>query len=128
MQFAYAWTMSPPKAPNATAKRRGMAAPARAPELASGVILAANIRRDIAVVGAPAGGLEALQVLLDALPADLQAAVLVVLHTGPEATGHMAEILSRAGPLPAVYPLDGAAVTHGCVMVAPPDHHLVVDG
>jgi two-component system chemotaxis response regulator CheB len=107
--------MARTRTPHSTARSPGIGAKTQA-------------RRDIVVVGASAGGLQALQGLLHDLPGDFQAAVLVVLHTPPDATGYMAEILGRAGPLPAVYPLDGAEITHGCVMVAPPDHHLVVDG
>jgi chemotaxis response regulator CheB len=38
--------------------------------------------RDIIVIGASAGGLQALQHLIKDLPADLPAAVFIVLHIG----------------------------------------------
>jgi two-component system chemotaxis response regulator CheB len=83
-------------------------------------------RRDLAVIGASAGGVEALRALVGALPADLAAGVLVVLHipaTGPDA---LASILDRAGPLPARTAEHGAAIKPGEVVVARPDHHLLV--
>lgn len=57
---------------------------------------------DIIVIGASAGGAEALQVVAGGLPPDLQAAIFVVLHLPPAGPSFLPEILSRAGPLPAV--------------------------
>ena len=82
--------------------------------------------RDIIVVGASAGGVEALSGLAESLPADLPAAVFVVLHLPPDARSLLPQILDRAGPLPAAHPADGAPIEHGRIYVAPPDHHLLV--
>lgn len=85
--------------------------------------------RDIVVVAASAGGVEALLTLLPLLPADLPAAVLVVLHV-PAAGGRtLPGIFGRAGRLPAVAAVDGEPLHPGHVYVAPPNHHLlVIDG
>jgi two-component system, chemotaxis family, protein-glutamate methylesterase/glutaminase len=40
--------------------------------------------RDIVVVGASAGGMEALEQLMDRLPADFRASLFIVQHIGPE--------------------------------------------
>jgi two-component system, chemotaxis family, protein-glutamate methylesterase/glutaminase len=85
------------------------------------------MRKDIIVIGASAGGLEALRALVAALPADLPASVFVVLHTSAESPGLLAGILDRAGPLPAASPRDGERIRRGRIYVAPPDHHLVVE-
>jgi chemotaxis response regulator CheB len=82
--------------------------------------------RDIVVVGASAGGVEALQKLVAGLPGDLPAAVFVVLHIPRTGPGALAAILDRAGPLTAVHAEDGDVVMDGRIYVAPPDHHLVV--
>jgi two-component system chemotaxis response regulator CheB len=87
-----------------------------------------EIRRDIVVIGASAGGIEAASVLLGSLPPDLDAAISMVLHTPPDSPGNAAEVLARAGLLSVVYPRDDSEVVHGRVVLAPPDHHLVLDG
>jgi two-component system chemotaxis response regulator CheB len=78
-------------------------------------------------IGASAGGIEALRSLVAALPGDFPAAVLVVLHLAPNATSVLPQILQRAGALPAVQVEDGMAIEGGCIYVAPPDCHLLVD-
>lgn len=80
----------------------------------------------VVVVGASAGGVEALTTLAAGLPADLDAAVCVVLHLPAGAESRLADILSRAGPLAAVQARGGEELTRGRVFVAPPDRHLTV--
>jgi two-component system, chemotaxis family, protein-glutamate methylesterase/glutaminase len=82
-------------------------------------------RQDIIVVGASAGGVEALQVLAAGLPADLKAAVCIVLHIG-ERQSQLPNILEGAGPLPASHALNGEDIRPGRIYVAPPDQHLVL--
>ncbi len=82
---------------------------------------------DIIVVGASAGGVEALTTLFAGLPADLPAAVFVVLHIPAQARSLLPEILTRAGQLPAAQAVDGMVIEHGKVYVAPADHHLLVE-
>jgi two-component system chemotaxis response regulator CheB len=80
----------------------------------------------VIVVGASAGGIEALRHLLGRLPAGLDAAVCVVLHIPARAPSILAQILDRAGPLPVATATDGQPLMAGQVYVAPPDHHLLV--
>jgi two-component system, chemotaxis family, protein-glutamate methylesterase/glutaminase len=82
---------------------------------------------DIIVVGASAGGVEALQSLVQGLPRDLRAAVFVVLHIPADAPSHLPAILTKRGRLKAMHPLDGQPIENGCIYVAPPDYHLIVD-
>lgn len=83
--------------------------------------------RNVVVVGASAGGVEALTEFVAALPADLPAAVLVVLHVAPGGTSVLPGILNRAGRLPAAPVGDGELLQEGRVYVAVPDRHLVVE-
>ena len=81
---------------------------------------------DLIVVGASAGGVEALQLLVAALPRALPAAVCVVLHLPGQATSVLPQILGRAGPLPASHAGDGEQLQPGRIYVAPPNRHLIV--
>ncbi|TCC51462.1 chemotaxis protein CheB [Kribbella pittospori] len=84
--------------------------------------------RDLIVVGASAGGVEALRDLMSGLPVGLPAAVLVVLHLPAGGTSALAEILDRAGALPVRTAGHGNRIELGHVYVAPPDNHLLVEG
>ena len=81
---------------------------------------------DIVVIGASAGGVEAISLLLSQLPRDLKAALCVVMHLA-RSRSLLPEILSRAGQLAAVHPEDGDPLEYGHVYVARPDHHLIVE-
>jgi two-component system chemotaxis response regulator CheB len=83
--------------------------------------------RDIVVIGASAGGLEALKELLAAMPSDLDASILIVLHTASHARGVLAQVLERAAKLPVSHPRDGEQMGRGRVHVAPPNFHLIVE-
>lgn len=82
--------------------------------------------RDIIVVGASTGGVEALAQVIRGVPADLPAALFVVLHIPARGPSALPEILRRHGPLPAGHPVEGEAIRPGRIYVAPPDHHLLV--
>ncbi len=80
----------------------------------------------IIVIGASAGGIEPLLAIVQELPADLPAAVFVVVHTPPHASSRLPEILARVGPLPAAHARDGEPIVPGRIYVAPPDRHLLL--
>jgi two-component system chemotaxis response regulator CheB len=85
-----------------------------------------HLWHDLIVIGASAGGLEALTALVAGLPPDLPGAVCVVLHRRPYTPNHLTGILSRAGPLPARSATQGAPLEPGVIYVAVPDQHLLV--
>ena len=79
------------------------------------------------LVGASAGGVEAMTRLVAGLPADFPGSLFFVLHLPAQASSALPAILSRAGRLPAVHPIDGEPIARGRIYVAPPDHHLIVE-
>jgi two-component system chemotaxis response regulator CheB len=82
---------------------------------------------DLIVLGASAGGVEAVSALVSGLPADLPAAVCVVVHLRPDADSHLAEVLARTTPLRVVAARLGMTLTRGTIHVAVPDLHLLVE-
>jgi two-component system, chemotaxis family, protein-glutamate methylesterase/glutaminase len=82
--------------------------------------------RAVVVIGASAGGVEALRELVAALPADLPAAVLVVLHVSAGAPSVLPSILARRAALPVTHARGDETVLAGHVYVAPPDQHLLL--
>ena len=82
---------------------------------------------DVIVVGASAGGVEAVSALVAGLPADLPAAVCIVVHLRPDAQSHLADVLARVTSLPVTAARDGAPLRSGTVHVAVPDLHLLVE-
>jgi two-component system chemotaxis response regulator CheB len=80
----------------------------------------------IVVVGASAGGVEALSALFRDLPSGLPIAFFVALHTSPRRPSRLPAILERTGRLPAEHPRNGEKIMPGRIYVAPPDFHLMV--
>jgi two-component system, chemotaxis family, protein-glutamate methylesterase/glutaminase len=86
------------------------------------------VQRDLVVIGASAGGVQALQSLVAQLPAEFPASVLVVLHMMSSGTSVLPSILDRAGPLPTTLAVDGERLERAHVYVAQPDTHLLLRG
>jgi len=81
---------------------------------------------DVIVIGASAGGLEALLDILRGVPANLPAAMFVVIHTRADASSRLAHILSRETELAVSFAKQREPVVSGRVYVAPPDFHLLI--
>jgi two-component system chemotaxis response regulator CheB len=82
--------------------------------------------RNIVVVGASAGGVEALVQLFNALPADLPAALFVVLHVPAYGKSVLPHILNRSCSLKALHPRNGELIQQSHIYIAPPDYHLLI--
>ncbi len=88
-------------------------------------------RRDLVVVGASAGGVEALRELVHGLPPDFDATIFAVLHLAPDAPSILPRILGRAGFLTARHAdasTAGGPFQPRTIYVAPPDRHMVIQG
>jgi two-component system chemotaxis response regulator CheB len=86
-----------------------------------------DVRRDLVVIGASAGGVDTLRRVVAGLPANLAATVCIVVHIAPSSPSALARILHRAGPLKCSQASDGDPLRVGEILVAPPDRHLVVE-
>jgi two-component system chemotaxis response regulator CheB len=81
----------------------------------------------IIVIGASAGGIPAIRSLCEGLPADLSAAVFVVLHMSPLSSGeNLARIFQRHTDLTCRVAEDGSSIQAGHLYVAPSNHHLLL--
>ena len=81
---------------------------------------------DVVAIGASAGGVEALHVVIEALPAEFPAAVLVVQHMDPRHRSMLAGLLARRSRLKVKQAVHGEPVQPGVVYIAQPDAHLLV--
>jgi two-component system chemotaxis response regulator CheB len=84
-------------------------------------------RHDIVVIGASAGGVSALVQLATSLPADLSAAVFIVLHVGANKS-LLPELMQSRSANPVGHAVDGETIDVGRIYVAPPDRHLLIEG
>jgi len=82
---------------------------------------------DAIVIGTSAGGVEALSVLLPALPANLRVPVLIVLHLPRDRPSRLVEIFAPKCALSVQEAEDKAPAAPGTVYFAPPDYHLLLD-
>src|SRR5579875_509224 len=80
----------------------------------------------IIVIGASAGGVEAIGEIAAQIPRDFDGSIFVVIHIAPTARSVLPAIISRRGHLRAVHPADNDPIETGIIYVAPPDHHLLV--
>jgi two-component system chemotaxis response regulator CheB len=84
-------------------------------------------RIDAVVIGASAGGVEGLSMLLPALPATLRPAVFVVLHLPRERPSLLSQIYQPKCRTVVKEAEDKEPVEPGTVYFAPPDYHLLLE-
>lgn len=82
---------------------------------------------DVVAMCASAGGFNAVSSVLSVLPGDLPAAIVVVQHLDPRHRSVMAELLSRRCTLTVKQAAAGDSIRTSTVLIAPPDHHLLVN-
>ncbi|EHK63225.1 chemotaxis protein CheB [Achromobacter arsenitoxydans] len=79
------------------------------------------------VIGGSSGAIDALNILLPALPAGLRASVIVLLHVAGDRPSRLADIFGHRCALPVLEAEDQQPLRPGHVYVAPPGYHLLVD-
>ena len=90
------------------------------------MVNADRTKRDVIVVGASAGGVEALSVLFESLPPHCPAVFAVVLHRSPVYNVNLAKVLGRKSSLPLIEPADGDPLKRGTIYLAPRDRHMML--
>ena len=79
-------------------------------------------------IGASAGGLEPLELLLENLPSDLGLGFVVIQHLMPGQSSMLTEILSRSTKMPVYQVENGTKVEPNTVYVIPPDKSMTITG
>jgi two-component system, chemotaxis family, protein-glutamate methylesterase/glutaminase len=91
------------------------------------MINSGQLRRDVIVIGGSAGSIEALLHMLGALPAELPAAIGIVVHRSPHFVSNLVGVLQRCSRLPIIEPAHGDKVSLQRVYVAPRDQHMLFE-
>jgi two-component system, chemotaxis family, protein-glutamate methylesterase/glutaminase len=79
------------------------------------------------VIGASAGALEALSVILPALPAEFRLPLMIVVHMPPDRRSVLAELFQAKCRIAVREAEDKEPINGGTVYFAPPDYHLLVE-
>jgi two-component system, chemotaxis family, protein-glutamate methylesterase/glutaminase len=84
-------------------------------------------KRNIVVIGASAGGFEAIKELTAALPRDVDASIFIVWHMSPDVTGVLPWVINRHKKILASNAIDNEPILSNRIYVAPADHHLLLE-
>jgi two-component system CheB/CheR fusion protein len=112
--------------PTNPSEEEALSPAAAGPQVAEAGAPAAASAFPIVGVGASAGGLEALNQMLHALPVDTGMAFVLVQHLSPSRASMLAEILSRTTAMPVAEVEDATRVRPNHVYVIPPDRDMVI--
>ncbi len=85
------------------------------------------MRYEAVVIGASAGGIEALKIVLPALPGTFPLPVVIVQHIGGHTDGFLAEYLNFASALTVKEAEDKESLRPGHAYFAPGGYHLLVE-
>jgi two-component system chemotaxis response regulator CheB len=79
------------------------------------------------VIGASAGALEVLSVILPALPAEFRLPLMIVVHMPPDRRSVLAELFQAKCRIKVREAEDKEPINGGTAYFAPPDYHLLVE-
>ena len=80
----------------------------------------------LVVIGASAGGIDALSTLVATLSRDFPAPIVIAQHLDPAHASHLGEILARRGSLPVRTVTNHEALQPGVVFVVPANRHVEI--
>src|SRR4051794_592830 len=81
----------------------------------------------IIVIGASAGGFEAMKAFVKDLPSVFNASIFIVWHMSPDVRGILPQVLNRLNTIYAAHAYDKEAIQTNRIYIAPPDHHLLLE-
>jgi two-component system chemotaxis response regulator CheB len=85
--------------------------------------------RNLIVIGASAGGIKAITKIIEGLSKSIDAAVMVVLHVSRKSSAtNIVDIFQRSTNLECVVASNDLIIEKGKIYLAPPEHHLMVNG
>jgi two-component system, chemotaxis family, protein-glutamate methylesterase/glutaminase len=84
-------------------------------------------RIEAVVIGTSAGGIDALGVLLPALPAVTPFPIVVVVHMPPRETSPIVSVFKHRCAIDVREPRDKEPVAGGVAWFAPPNYHLLIE-
>ncbi|RYD74025.1 MAG: chemotaxis protein CheB, partial [Verrucomicrobiaceae bacterium] len=96
--------------------------------LVRGIWLINSQMQTVFVIGASAGGVDALKSIVGQLPAGFLGSLFIVLHMSPDHPSQLPEILQLVSRLPVQRPQEGQLIEAGHIYVAIPNHHLMLEG
>jgi two-component system chemotaxis response regulator CheB len=85
-------------------------------------------KRNIIVIGASAGGFQALKKIVQKLPSGLDASIFIVWHMSADMRGVLPDVLNKFQTIHAAHAYDKEPIKNNRIYVAPPDHHLIIEG
>jgi two-component system chemotaxis response regulator CheB len=81
----------------------------------------------IIVIGASAGGFEAIKTIVKNLPDNFQTPIFIVWHISPDIRGILPQVLNKENKIPAAHAYNAEPIKPNRIYIAPPDHHLLVE-
>jgi len=88
-----------------------------------------SLIRNLIIIGASAGGIKAILKIIEGLPQQIDAAVIIVLHLSRKSSAdNIVEIFQRHTELQCVVSIDKMEIEKGKIYLAQPEHHLLVSG
>ncbi|HNY06913.1 MAG TPA: chemotaxis protein CheB, partial [Bacteroidales bacterium] len=85
------------------------------------------MKHKVVVIGSSAGGMDALRILLAALPRTFALPILIVQHLSATSDSFLANYLNTQCQLRVKEADEKEKIFHGTVYLAPPNYHLLVE-
>jgi two-component system chemotaxis response regulator CheB len=83
--------------------------------------------RNIIVIGASAGGFQAISEVISVLPGNIDAAVFIIIHISDKSNAeHIAQYCQKSTSLTCSVPADGSKIQRGHLYVAPANYHMML--